>query len=937
MTTRILKHTHAPRVTLSRLASVSVLTLMLSACIGQDSPDALLAKASRALEQSDRKAAEIHLKNLLQNAPEHVQGRQLLARMYILARNERAAIDEWRRALKAGADPEQVVPELLASLSATGQNDAMLEVIQKYPLSSDKGQAAVRYWQGRMAWSQQKADVAAARFQEALGLDAEHHPSRLALIRMKILRDLNGALDDLDALLPKLKKPADALQLKAEIMLSKGDRPGAMDLLDQAVKAEPQHIPSLTQLIFLLVEDARLEDAEKRFSQLQSFASNDLNTRLMRALIDFRSNRIESAATNNNLVLKVAPGYPPALSLGAQIALAQGEYERAEQLARSLNEAEPNSFQGTLLRAAIALARNEPDQVRQLTQPLIDRGARHAGLFAIAGEAALRSNRTAEAIQLLSRSAELDPKNFKARVTLGVAALAGGNEKQGYEELQRAIAIDPSSTRADLVLIGEKLRRSDWAGAMKAIEHYEKRHPEQALPVNLRGTVQLAQGNTQAAKASFEEAAKKDARFFPPVANLVRIDLTESQPARARSRLEEFARKNPKDVNATLALITLLRSQNVPGETLLTQLRQAYQDNPSSSDLLITLAAELTAQNKTKDAIPLVQQAVAQQPEDIRLLELLGNLYLNNKDQQQAIDTFTRIVRIKPDLAIAHLRLAQVKSELGDHAGAVSSFKKAGELESAGLGSQFGMARALHLEGRGEEALKIAREMQKNQPRSAAGLILEGDLLAGEKKWMEAVAVYRRAQGVERSAVAAIREHRALLSVGDAYLAATALEKSVNANPGDRLLRVYAANRAIELGRWKDAVDHYTVGLANSQNDGVSQNNLAWALFQLKELERAEKHALLAVQLLPLSGEVSDTLGSILLASGKTEQAIRVLQHAATLSPKNAEIRLRLVKALQTGGLKEEALVQRDRWLKDFPDSPLRKQIDRNSDANPRG
>lgn len=911
-----------------RLVLAAALALALSACIGKDSPDALLSKASKALDEYDRKTAEIHLKNLLQSEPDHAQGRQLLARVYVQARDDRSAVGEWRRALDAGADPDQAVPGLLSSLFGAGQSDAIAAVIEKYPLKSATARAEALYWSAQVLWMQRKADQAASMFREALALDAEHHPSRLALIRMKIFSDPAGAQTELDALMPALKKPADALQLQANMALARKDREAALESLRQAVKAEPKHLASLTQLIALLVDSGQLEEAEKRFEQMQALAKNDLSTRLMRANIEFRKGRLDSASQHIEIVLKNAPGFPMALALGTQISLARGELERAETLSRTMVDADPENLQGHLLRASVALARNDPERAKQITQPLIDRGVRNAALLATAGEAALRRNSTAEAVDLLSRAAEMDPTNAQTRLNLGLASLASGNIKAGFGELEKAIALDPNSSQADLVLIGERMRRSDWPAALSAIDHYAQRNPKQALPSNLKGTVQLAQGDVAAARASFEDAIKKDSGFFPATANLVRLDLTDSRPDQARARLEEFTQKYPKDVNATLALVTLLRSQRVASEVVLNHLRKAYQDNPGSGELLIALSVELASQNKATEAIPLVQQAVAQQPDDLRLLELLGNLYRNNKDNQQAIETFTRIVRIKPDLALAHMKLAQVKGELGDHAGAAASFKRASELEDQNLTSRFGMARAMLQEGRRDEALRVARDMQKNQPRNSAGLILEGDLLAAEQNWKEAAAVYRKSLSVERTAIGAAREHQALLRTGDAAQAASALQANLAAMPKNGLLRIYAADQSIAQSRWKEAVEHYTQGLQGDPNNGVAQNNMAWALFQLKDYAGAEKHARIAVQVLPLSGEVADTLGVILMSSGQPQRALQTLKHAAQLSPLNPQVRLHLLKALQAAGDTQELQVQRDLWIKQFPDSPLRKELD---------
>ncbi|MEY4862415.1 MAG: system TPR-repeat protein PrsT, partial [Pseudomonadota bacterium] len=119
----------------SRLQSGSVaLLLLLAACSGAGNPDALIAKAQTAIAKQDLKTAEIHLKNLLQNHPEHAQGRMMLARLSVAAQDERSAAKEWQRALDAGADPEMVLPELLSSLYGTANLTELLAAAARYPV-----------------------------------------------------------------------------------------------------------------------------------------------------------------------------------------------------------------------------------------------------------------------------------------------------------------------------------------------------------------------------------------------------------------------------------------------------------------------------------------------------------------------------------------------------------------------------------------------------------------------------------------------------------------------------------------------------------------------------------------------------------------------------------------------------------------------------------
>jgi len=899
--------------------------LFLIACSGGNS-EALLAKAQTALDQEDRKSAEIHLKNLLQSDPQHVKGRMLLAQLHVQARDERSAAKEWQRALDAGADVETVLPQLLASLHGSANFTDLIAAADRYPVKTESARAEVLYWRGQALWQDRKPDEAKQRFNEALAVRTDHHPSRLALIRMQVYQDPAAARKALDALLEQSPKMADALLLRAEYAIAERDSPLAEQLLRRAMTSEPRNLQVRVRLITLLAEQKKFKQAEAEYEGLIGTARNSVLTLMMRVLLDYRQDRLKVAADGIDQVIKGAADYVPALILGTQIALSRGELEKADQMARRVSELNEGSVAGLRLQAAVALARNEPDKALQIARSRIDRGQEDPGLLALAGEASLRRNDLPSALDFLSRATRAEPDDASMRTALGVASLAAGNSRTGFTELERAVDLDAASSRADLILIGQRLQRGEWDAALAAIEKLAQKQPDKALPLNLRGAALIAKGDGAAARESFEQALRQEPAFFPAVANLVRMDLNDAKPTEARKRLESFLKANPKEVNALLSLAQLQRAQGAAAEEVTRLIRQAHEAAPTQQEPLIALAIQLNSQDKVSEALPLVQKAVAQNPEDLRLLDLLGSLHLRNKDNQQALEVFSRIVRIKPDMAAAHLRLGEIRSATGDQAGAMASFKRAAELDRRTPAAQFGMASALLKDGKKDEAFRLARKLTQDQPRRATGLILEGDLHAADGQWKEAAAAYRRSLSAERTALGAIREHQALLKLDDSAQADAALKNSLVASPNDLSLRAYAGQKALEARQWKPAAEHFEAVVRRNPGNPDARNNLAWALHMMKD-PGAEEHARIAFQLAPLSGPIADTLGAVLLAKGQTQPALDILRQAVTLSPKDADIRLNLIQALAQAGRSNDVRSQAEQWLKEFPASPRAEEV----------
>jgi len=122
------------------------------------------------------------------------------------------------------------------------------------------------------------------------------------------------------------------------------------------------------------------------------------------------------------------------------------------------------------------------------------------------------------------------------------------------------------------------------------------------------------------------------------------------------------------------------------------------------------------------------------------------------------------------------------------------------------------------------------------------------------------------------------------------------------------------------------AVEHFERIVKLNPANPEAQNNLAWALHMQND-PKAETHARIAFQIAPLSGPIADTLGVILLAKGQVEPALELLRQAVMLAPKNEDIRLHLLQALQQKGKQEELQTQADQWVKDFPGSARMQEV----------
>jgi cellulose synthase operon protein C len=587
---------------------------------------------------------------------------------------------------------------------------------------------------------------------------------------------------------------------------------------------------------------------------------------------------------------------------------------------------QPNALQGYRLLAATYLKMNQPERALQTVTPLLDKGVEDATLLAIAGEATLKSNDPSKAASYFERSIKIDPKDAGKRTGLALSKLATGQKDQGYTELETAVGLDSQSFQADFALIMARMRDKQYDKALEAVVTLEKKQPTSAVPHNLRGMILTAKNELPAARTSFEKAISVDAGFFPAAANLASLDLRDNKPEDAKKRYEAVLAKDPKNYQAYIALARHGARYGGKKEDILAFLQKGKTNNPGAIPPVLALATYLIDNNNPKDAVPVLQESLQQNPEKAELLDLLGMAFLRMNERGQALETYNRMLKQDPNSAALHYRMGELKVALRDDTGALISFRRAAELQPKSLEPQIAMASVLLRQGKKAEAKQIATTLQKELPGSSAGQVLSGDLAMAEQNFVEAANAFKKALAVENSPQTTIKLFGAYQRAGNT----TEVEKLtavLGKDFGDDLgVRLFLGEQAIASKKWTDAIEHYKFALKRESSNGIALNNMAWALYQTKD-PKALQIAELAYSAMPQSPSVMDTLGYIALQTGNVPKGLEMLRQASAMAPKAADIRLHLAEALLKSGDKDGARREAEAAAREAGNTPIAEQV----------
>ena len=888
-----------------RVAIAVFLGLALAAC-GRDSPEALVASAKRYLDKRDYNAAAIELKNALQKNPQDGEARYLLGAALLELRDFPSAEKELRRAVELGFAPDKSVPALADAMLELGQPDKVIaEFAAKPDLSGPRARAELQTTIAAAQLALNKPQDARATLAKAFQAQPGFPPARLVEARIVGAEgDLPGALKITDEVLAAAPSLVDALVLKGQILVTLGRLDEAKSAFAQAIKEKPNHTPSRQALIALLINSGAFDEAKTQIAETKKFART-LQLVYLEALLAYRQGDLAKARESVLQVLRVAPGHLASLLLAGTIEYDARSYLLAEDYLRKVVDRAPRAALPRRLLAATFLRQGKPDRAAELLQPLLDQPAVDAATLSLAGEAQLAKGDVKQATEYLRKASALDTKNTAVRTRLAQVRLATGEVDQAVKDLESVAAADPSRYQAELILIANHLQRNELDKALAAVNSLEKKQPENPLTYNLKGGVYLARRDIPNARAGFERALELQPTYVAAVTNLVRLDLAEKKPDAARKRFESALAKSPNDSGLLLTYAEFLRSQGAPSKEVGVQIEKAAA-NPTFVPASLAWIEHLNRRGESKAALAAAQRADAANPNNPRIVEVLGLAQQAGGDPNQAAATFNRLAALLPKSAAPQLRLAGAYLQAKDQTAAIEALKKASALQPKSLDIKRDLAFALQGAGRSEEALATARSMQKEYPKEPVGYVLEGDLFAAQKKWQPAESAYNEALKRARSPLIMTRLLATLEGAGKSAAAEAEIAKWLKDNPKDAVVPLYLADSMLAKKEYKAAAVHYRAVLERQPDSPVVLNNLAWVSGQLNDPE-AIGYAERANALAPGNPAILDTLGWLLAEKGETARGIELMRRAVDLAPNSPELRLHLAKGLLKAGEKSAA------------------------------
>ena len=890
----------------SLACGLAIAAVLLAGCGGKSEAD-LTASGKQLLAEKNPSAAIIQLKSALQKAPESAEARLLLGKALLDNGDPVSALVELRKAQELRSSDEEVVPSIAQAMLLTGEHARMIEQFGTLRLKDPKAAADLSTSLATAYVISDDKDKARAMIASAQQSVPGHFQSIVLNARLQASEgDFDGALALLEQALAKEQGDERAGVLKGEIQWhGKGDQTAALESFKKVLTTSPKSVGAHTSIMTILTEQQKPAEAKAQFDLLKKAVPNHPETLFYEAQFAFTAKEYKTTREITDRLLKAMPENVRVLELAGAAEYRMQQYPQAEALLGKALKNVPGLLLSRQLLAQTYLRTNQPNKAVEVLAPIVDSKNPDGTSLALAGEAWAQLGDTKKADAIFAQASKVAPNDARVRTSAALAQLARGNSGAAIGQLE-AIAAEDKGPRADVALISARLRQNDIEGALKAIDGLQAKTPDRPVAYNLRGRVLLLKRDLPGATKAFEAALSKDPSYFPAVASLAALDLNAGKPDLARKRFEDLSQAKPKSHEAWLALSELAVRTGAAPDVVVKYLRDGVKANPGAAAPHVALVNHLLSSNDGKGALTAAREATGALPNNLEVMDALGRSQLAADTAEQAISTFKQLTALQTSNPMHHIRLAEAQAANKDSVGARQSLRKALEIKPDMLMAKRALVSLALMEKRPQEALDVAKDMQKQAPKDATGFALEGDIEVVRKNFDAANAAYKAAFALSKTTDVVVRLHTGLRLAGKSAEADKLASEWVKDKPRDAAFRFYMGDIAMAQEKLADAEGHYRAVLETQPRNALAMNNVAWLLVKQGK-PGGVAMAQQANELMPGRSALMDTLATALAADNKLPLAVETQKAAIARSPGDPSLKLNLAKLLIKSGEKAYA------------------------------
>lgn len=615
-------------------------------------------------------------------------------------------------------------------------------------------------------------------------------------------------------------KDAQAYYEFAEVLIRLQKFGPALENYKTALNEKPDFREARLHLASLLLAFRQYEEAESHINKLMEENPREVETLVLKANLAAAGPRknLEEAKKNLAAALEIDPKSVPALASSADIAMAEGDGKRAEELFSKALEVEPKN-------ATLRLA--------------------SADLFS-------RQGRFEEAQLLVEGLLKENPENSSLRYAFGEFLLQRGKSDDAFGQYEETLKAAPLRHDARDRLYDMYLAKKDVAAARKLTADLEKQAPENPGVFFFQARDQELESKLDAALTLHLKAVAAMPSFGPVFRHAGMIEMALGKTTEAVQHLNQAVTLNAADITSRLALARYYfsKTENSQASEQVNRVLERFPRQLGANILKADIAL-VEGDLKTAEQIyKLLTEAFPQSPIGPFKLAMLKE---KAKSYEDARALYEKVLNFDQNIGIPAQRFAGIVANLRGLDAAIAAITLHRDRSVSSKAEYSIILGALYASrakpGDQDQARALFTQATELNPNAFPAYMALASLDAAEGKIENSIANYRKV-----------------------------LEKQPNSLPTRMALALMLERK----GEFQASSVEYREILKSVPRFGPASNNLAWLVAEhLKgDLEEALKLATVAKEEMPNEAGVADTLGWIHHLRGAHKAAVQYLLEA---------------------------------------------------------
>lgn len=728
-------------------------------------------------------------------------------------------------------------------------------------------------------------------------------------------------------------KLADAWEGLATVEEQKQNWPVVFDSLQRVVELDTKNAKARVKLAKLQLAGNKLDLALKLINDANDLKKDDTDVLALRAAILLRLNDRDGARKDAERALSLNPDNPDAHAVLAADQMMSGNTAAALQFIDRGLVKDANNIGLLMFKLKIFEDAKDDPKLEAVLRQIVAANPKlkemHQALLAFL----LSRKRTADAEMEMRAIVAANPDDTARALDLVRFLGSVKGPAEARAELERLAAAKPDAADYAFALaqldFAEKKAEAATASLEAIIAQGEPKENVVRAQI-LLASMNIQLGQADKAKTLINGVLADDAKNADALALRANLSLDSGETDSAVADLREALNQQPNSV-ALLMLLGRAHERQGAVELANDRIAQALKISNYGPQIALDYIAFLGRRGKAVDGEAVLNEAVAHNPNDPRLLRALAQLRLSKQDwvgAQAAAEALKKIgdpSGASEQIAGAVL-LGQKKYDEG-----IEALKGAYTSAPNAVQPMYSLFVAYVQAGKIDEAETFLQSTLTANPSNADAHVLMGALKMMKKQPIEAEAAFKLA--VERqpaSPVGYVALSKHYLSQSMVTEAEAVLKAGREKAPSDLSLNLVLAGLLETRNDFDGAIAIYDEQLRATPDALIVINNLSSLLADYRtDTESLERAYQLAQRLEAIDvPQFKDTLGWVAYRKGDYRTALLNLEQAAEKLPGLALVKYHL--AMTYGALKRNAdakdqLSKADALLK--PDDPLKEKI----------